>query len=78
MTSLLPGPLATGRASSGARHRSPLVPVALLGGIAAAGATLARAVGPSRGATGPVAYGDVLGTSGAKVTGAIGSALALS
>ncbi|GAA1763017.1 DUF6350 family protein [Nocardioides hankookensis] len=47
MTSLLPGSLSTGPASvargrgaSDARHRSPLVPVALLGGVVAAGATL--------------------------------------
>lgn len=46
MTSLLPGSFPAGSASragrSGAdpRHRSPLVPVALLGGAAAAGAVL--------------------------------------
>jgi hypothetical protein len=45
MTSLLPGsfstgPVAPGRSSADLRHRSPLVPVALLGGAAAAAATL--------------------------------------
>ncbi|MDF1602333.1 DUF6350 family protein [Nocardioides sp. YIM 152315] len=44
MTSLLPGPLsagpASGRSSADRGHRSPLVPVALLGGAAAAGAVL--------------------------------------
>ncbi|GAA4734541.1 DUF6350 family protein [Nocardioides endophyticus] len=45
MTSLLPGSLSSGSAASGRsgadlRHRSPLVPVALLGGMAAAAATL--------------------------------------
>jgi hypothetical protein len=45
MTSLLPGslssgPAASGRSSGDLRHRSPLVPVALLGGAAAAAATL--------------------------------------
>lgn len=41
MTSLLPGSLsAPGRSSTDPRHRSPLVPVALLGGAAAAGAVL--------------------------------------
>ena len=42
MTSLLPGPTsaAPGRSSTDPRHRSPLVPVALLGGAAAAAATL--------------------------------------
>jgi len=42
MTSLLSGPTsaAPGRSGSDPRHRSPLVPVALLGGAAAAAATL--------------------------------------
>jgi hypothetical protein len=42
MTSLLPGPTsaAPGRGGTDPRHRSPLVPVALLGGAAAATATL--------------------------------------
>ncbi len=42
MTSLLPGPTsaAPGRSGSDPRHRSPLVPVALLGGAGAAAATL--------------------------------------
>ncbi|GAA4712668.1 cell division protein PerM [Nocardioides conyzicola] len=47
MTSLLPGSFSAGPTSAGPgrtstdpRHRSPLVPVALLGGVAAAGATL--------------------------------------
>src|SRR6478752_2859910 len=45
MTSLLPGSFSTGsavrgRGSADMRHRSPLVPVALLGGAAAAAATL--------------------------------------
>jgi len=45
MTSLLPGSISTGRAvlgrsSTDPRHRAPLVPVALLGGAAAAAATL--------------------------------------
>jgi hypothetical protein len=40
MTSLLPGPLSTGPTTAERRPRVPLVPVALLGGAGAAGATL--------------------------------------
>lgn len=46
MTSLLPGPASAGplpaaeRGGTGLRHRSPLLPVAVLGGAAAAGAVL--------------------------------------